>query len=63
MSAGQDLYYVVKNYEDQYSIWPTYKVIPDGWENVYGPLIKDDCLKYISEIWTDMRPKSLKSSL
>jgi MbtH protein len=63
MNAGQERYYVVKNHEDQYSIWPSYKAIPHGWENVREPDTKDNCLKYISENWTDMRPKSLQAQM
>jgi MbtH protein len=50
----------VKNDEDQYSIWPSDKEIPAGWTAVGPPAAKDDCLRYISEVWTDMRPRSLR---
>lgn len=59
----QEMYYVVKNTEEQYSIWPSYKQIPKGWENVGGPRIKPDCLSYIEEIWIDMRPLSLRKQM
>ena len=63
MSTKQELYYVVKNHEDQYSIWPVYKTVPSGWSKVAEPDTKDRCLKYIAEHWTDMRPKSLREKM
>jgi MbtH protein len=56
-------YYVVKNYEEQYSIWPTYKPIPKGWEAVGEAGNKEDCLGYIGKVWTDMRPLSLRKQM
>ncbi len=54
------LYFVVRNVEEQYSIWPAFKEIPTGWEpmRMAGP--KEACLDYIGKHWTDMRPKSLR---
>lgn len=50
---------VLVNAEGQYSLWPTFREIPAGWEAV-GPRGKrQECLDYIEEAWTDMRPKSL----
>jgi MbtH protein len=54
---------VVVNHEEQYSIWPNYKTIPNGWRavGVSGP--KQKCLAYIKEAWTDMRPLSLRKQM
>lgn len=54
---------VVKNEQEQFSIWPAYRDIPQGWvaENIRGN--KAECLDYINENWTDMRPKSLQDAL
>lgn len=51
---------VVVNHEEQYSIWPDYKEIPAGWRAVGKTGLKKDCLAYIEEVWTDMRPLSLR---
>lgn len=51
---------VVINLEDQYSIWPTFKDIPPGWREEGKTGTKEECLNHIKEVWTDMRPKSLK---
>ncbi|MCI0466645.1 MAG: MbtH family NRPS accessory protein [Beijerinckiaceae bacterium] len=56
-------YIVVINHEEQYSIWPDYKKIPDGWRAVGNPGPKADCLAYINEVWTDMRPLSLRKQM
>ncbi len=58
-----DLFYVVKNIEEQYSIWPNYKCIPKGWEIVCGPVSKEESLVYIEKNWLDMRPLSLQKEL
>src|SRR5215831_2784215 len=57
------IYKVVVNHEEQYSIWPEYKENPLGWRDVgkVGP--KADCLALIKEIWTDMRPLSLRKKM
>jgi MbtH protein len=57
------IYYVVVNQEEQYSIWPEYKDIPNGWRAVEKKGLKPECLEYIKEIWTDMRPLSLRRQM
>ena len=58
-----DMYLVLKNHEEQYSLWPNYKLIPRGWEFVIGPKSKEDCLNYVKETWVDMRPLSLREEM
>jgi uncharacterized protein YbdZ (MbtH family) len=57
------IYKVVVNHEEQYSIWPEYKENPRGWKDVgkVGP--KTECLAHIKEVWTDMRPLSLRKKM
>ena len=52
---------VVVNDEEQYSIWPEGVEVPNGWR-VAGPVDapRGQCLDYIDEVWTDMRPKSIR---
>ncbi|MBM3807736.1 MAG: MbtH family NRPS accessory protein [Acidimicrobiia bacterium] len=54
------VYRVVINHEEQYSIWPEWKEIPAGWRAVGPTGKKDECLAYVKEVWTDMRPLSLR---
>lgn len=56
-------YLVVVNHEEQYSIWPDYKEIANGWRAVGKTGKKDECLAYINEVWTDMRPLSLRKQM
>jgi MbtH protein len=56
-------YEVVVNDEEQYSIWPMGKKIPDGWRSVGKNGEKASCLSYINEVWTDMRPLSLRKKM
>lgn len=57
------IYKVVVNHEEQYSIWPAYREIPLGWRDVGKEGSKDECLAYIGEVWTDMRPLSLRKKM
>jgi MbtH protein len=56
-------YEVVRNHEDQYSIWPIGLTVPAGWETVGRSGPKPECLAYIKEVWTDMRPRSLREAM
>jgi MbtH protein len=51
---------VVMNYEEQYSIWPVDRQLPGGWRLAGKAGSKAECLSYIDEVWTDMRPLSLR---
>jgi MbtH protein len=62
-ATDDDIYFVVRNHEEQYSIWRTGKPVPDGWEVVGEPAAKAECLDRIGELWTDMRPASLRKSM
>jgi uncharacterized protein YbdZ (MbtH family) len=57
------IYKVVVNHEEQYSIWPSYKEIPLGWKDVGKSGLKPECLAYIKDVWTDMRPLSLRKRM
>ncbi len=57
------IYRVVVNHEEQYSIWPEYKEMPLGWKDVGKSGPKPECLAYIKEVWTDMRPLSLRKQM
>jgi MbtH protein len=58
-----DEFYVVRNHEEQYSIWRLDKPVPAGWVTVGDPASREECLATIDEIWTDMRPLSLRASM
>ena len=57
------IYKVVVNHEEQYSIWPADRENPLGWQDVGKSGLKDECLAYIKEVWTDMRPLSLRKKM
>jgi MbtH protein len=57
------IYKVVINLEEQYSIWPADREIPTGWEPVGKEGAKSECLAYIGEVWTDMRPLSVRKQM
>jgi MbtH protein len=60
--ADPTVYRVVCNHEDQYSIWPVDRDLPAGWVDGGKQGSKVECLAHINEVWTDMRPKSLREA-
>jgi MbtH protein len=57
------LYKVVVNHEEQYSIWEADRENPLGWSDAGKTGTKEECLAYIKEVWTDMRPLSLRRQM
>ncbi len=57
------IYKVVVNHEEQYSIWPADREIPLGWNEEGKQGTKRECLDHIQEVWTDMRPLSLRKRM
>jgi MbtH protein len=52
-------YHVLVNEEGQYSLWPSFKDVPQGWTIAKKSGSRAACLDYINQNWTDMRPNSL----
>lgn len=57
------IYKVVVNHEEQYSIWPADRENALGWNDAGKTGTKEECLAYIKEVWTDMRPLSLRQKM
>lgn len=57
------VYLVVTNDEEQYSIWAENRAIPAGWSAEGFRGSRQDCLDHIDEVWTDMRPLSLRRQM
>jgi MbtH protein len=55
-------YVVVVNDEQQHSLWPASVAVPQGWTVAHGPAARDDCLGYVRENWTDIRPASVRAA-
>ena len=51
---------VVVNDEDQYSLWPADRLLPAGWQAEGFTGSRQECLDHIDEVWTDMRPRSVR---
>jgi len=60
---GADQFKVVLNHEEQYSIWPVGRENPAGWKDAGKEGTKAECLEYIKEVWTDMRPLTLRKQM
>lgn len=50
---------VLVNAEGQHSLWPEFADVPSGWTAAFGPGSRLDCLAYVTENWTDLRPRGL----
>jgi MbtH protein len=57
-NAGQ--FAVVVNDEEQYSIWPAGRALPEGWREEGRAGTREECLAHIDTVWTDMRPRSVR---
>lgn len=62
-TEDKTIYIVVVNHEEQYSIWPAYREKPAGWRDTGKSGLKHECLQYVEEVWTDMRPLSLRKRM
>jgi MbtH protein len=58
-----EIFIVVLNHEEQYSIWPADREIPTGWRAEGKSGSKEECLAHIETVWTDMRPLSLRKQM
>jgi len=56
-------FHALVNDEGQYSLWPTFVPVPDGWTVSHGPASRAQCLEHIEHNWTDMRPRSLVAAM
>ena len=59
-NGDEQIYLVVLNDEEQYSIWRADAEVPDGWRAEGTRGTREECLAHIDEVWTDMRPLSLR---
>jgi MbtH protein len=57
------VYKVVVNHEEQYSLWPADRENPAGWLDEGTVGTKAECLARVEEVWTDMRPLSLRREM
>ncbi|GAB2720253.1 MbtH family protein [Kitasatospora kifunensis] len=62
-TEDKTIYQVVVNEEEQYSIWPTGRELPLGWKTEGKTGTKQECMEHIREVWTDMRPLSLRRAM
>lgn len=56
-------FYVLLNDEEQYSLWPAFVDVPAGWRVVFGAAGRADCVSYVEQSWTDLRPRSLREAM
>jgi MbtH protein len=62
-SEVSDSVRVVVNDEEQFSVWPADRTPPAGWREIGVEGSREECLAYIGEVWTDMRPASLRKAM
>ncbi|MFJ7243690.1 MbtH family protein [Kitasatospora sp. NPDC098652] len=54
---------VVLNDEEQYSVWPADRDVPAGWRAEGFEGTRQECLEHVAQVWTDMRPLSLRRAM
>jgi MbtH protein len=54
---------VLRNDEDQHSLWPAFADVPAGWRVAYGEAGGAACQDYVDDNWPDMRPKGLREAV
>ncbi|MFE0750884.1 MbtH family protein [Gordonia sp. NPDC058843] len=60
----EDAYFhVLVNDEEQYSLWPAFAEVPNGWSVVIRKSSRGECMEYINANWTDLRPRSLREAM
>jgi MbtH protein len=57
------VFVVLVNDEDQHSLWPVKLAVPAGWRVVFGEAGRQDCLDYVEQNWTDIRPRSARRTV
>jgi uncharacterized protein YbdZ (MbtH family) len=62
-AEDRTVYKAVMNHEEQYSIWPADRENPLGWRDAGKSGTKAECLEFITQVWTDMRPLSLRNEM
>jgi MbtH protein len=60
METESRQYIVVINHEEQYALWPSHLAIPNGWRASGKSGVKEDCMAYVKEAWTDLTPYSVR---
>ena len=55
-----DAYKVVIKHEEHYSIWHADREVRRPWRETGETCSLKGCMAYIEEVWTDMRPLSLR---
>jgi MbtH protein len=56
-------FFVLVNDEGQHSLWPTFAGVPAGWHVAFGGSARADCLAYVEEKWTDLKPRRLREAV
>lgn len=59
---ADEVFAVVVNHEEQYSIWPCHRAVPAGWRETGFRGTQDACLDHIEEVWTDITPLSVRQA-
>ena len=61
--TDEPMYKVVVNHEEQFSIWPLHKSNALGWKDAGKSGTKEECMAFVDQVWTDMRPLSLRKEM
>ncbi len=52
----QHEFLVLKNSAGQYSLWPVFATVPEGWHPQFGPAARSACSDFIETHWLSINP-------
>jgi len=55
-----NLYSIIINHEEQYSLLPLGRPVPSGWRAINRTATRDVALDFIETVWTDLRPLDVR---
>lgn len=61
--SEDSVFKVLLNAEQQYSLWPATLAVPPGWSETDIIGSREECIKYVDTVWTDLRPLSLRKAM
>ncbi|MCA1921735.1 MbtH family protein [Buttiauxella noackiae] len=54
----QGNFFILKNAQQQFSLWPEHCALPDGWQVVCEPASNDECNRWLLANWGSLQPAS-----
>ncbi|MCC4106619.1 MbtH family protein [Serratia ureilytica] len=53
---------VLRNVQQQYRLWPDFRVTPPDWAIVFGPAARTECAEWLEQHWQDIPPVATRKA-